>query len=48
MKAKNRQALENLKEAYEAPTCKIIEIQQEGVLCQSGIHGGYDEEHFNW
>jgi len=24
-----------LKEAYEAPTCETIEMQQEGVLCGS-------------
>lgn len=24
------------REAYEAPKCEIIEMQNEGVLCQSG------------
>lgn len=48
MNTKNQQPVENLKEAYEAPTCEIIEMQQEGVLCQSssygGSHGGFDED----
>lgn len=26
----------NSREAYEAPKCEIIEMQNEGVLCQSG------------
>lgn len=29
------------KENYEVPTCKVIEIQSEGVLCSS-IYGGTD------
>ena len=28
------------REAYEAPKCEIIELQQEGVLC-----GSYGSEH---
>ena len=34
------------REAYEAPKCEIIEIQQEGVLCQSGYdtgHNGFED-----
>ncbi len=41
----------SLKEAYEAPTCEIIEMQQEGVLCGSngGTHQGFDgSEDYNW
>ena len=26
----------NSREAYEAPECEIIEVQNEGVLCGSG------------
>ncbi|HJD93359.1 MAG TPA: hypothetical protein K8W07_00040 [Bacteroides togonis] len=36
------------REAYEAPKCEIIEMQNEGVLCSSGIHDGYEEDNFNW
>lgn len=34
------------REAYEAPKCEIIEMQQEGVLCQSGYgtgHNGFED-----
>lgn len=52
METKNQQPVENQKEAYEAPKCEIIEMQQEGVLCQSGgysgRHNGYGENDFNW
>lgn len=44
MKTNNQQPVENLKEAYEAPTCEIIEMQQEGVLCGSGRHEGFGED----
>lgn len=37
MKTMNeKQQAANGREAYEAPKCEIIELQQEGVLCQSG------------
>lgn len=37
MKTMNeKQQAATSREAYEAPKCEIIEIQQEGVLCQSG------------
>ncbi len=32
---------------YESPETKVMEIMAEGVLCQSGVGGGfnpYDEE----
>lgn len=32
---KNYENLREGKEAYEAPKCEIIEIQNEGVLCLS-------------
>lgn len=32
---KNYENLKEGKEAYEAPQCEIIEIQNEGVLCLS-------------
>lgn len=38
MKERNHKKIENPgegKEAYEAPKCEIIEIQNEGVLCLS-------------
>lgn len=42
----------NSREVYEAPKCEIIELQQEGVLCQSGYgseHGGFgDGDDVNW
>lgn len=35
------------REAYEAPKCEIIEVQNEGVLCGSGVasasHEGFEE-----
>lgn len=39
------------REAYEAPKCEIIEMQQEGVLCGSygSEHGGFgDGDDVNW
>lgn len=41
METKNEQLTDNRKEAYEAPKCEIIEMQNEGVLCASAIHEGY-------
>lgn len=40
----------NSREAYEAPKCEIIEMQQEGVLCGSygGGHDGFDEDDYGW
>ena len=38
MKEQNNKKLEKpgeVKEAYEAPKCEIIELENEGVLCQS-------------
>ena len=38
MKERNHKKIENLcevKEAYEAPKCEIIELENEGVLCLS-------------
>ena len=32
----------NSREAYEAPKCEIIEMQQEGVLCGSVIGASND------
>lgn len=42
-----------VREAYEAPKCEIIEMQQEGVLCGSGDgygskHNSYEEDPFAW
>lgn len=41
---------EKIREAYEAPKCEIIEMQQEGVLCGSygSKHNPYEEDHFTW
>ena len=36
----------NGREAYEAPKCEIIELQQEGVLCGSGDSFGSSNESF--
>ena len=48
MKTMNEeQQAANSREIYEAPKCEIIEMQQEGVLCQSGYdagHGGFGEQ----
>lgn len=30
---------ENAREAYEAPKCEMIEMQNEGVLCGSVVEG---------
>ena len=47
MKTMNeKQQAANGREAYEAPKCEIIEIQQEGVLCgsdYSATHGGFED-----
>lgn len=41
---------EKIREAYEAPKCEIIEMQQEGVLCGSygSKHNPYEEDSFTW
>lgn len=31
---------ENVREAYEAPKCEMIEMQNEGVLCASDVIEG--------
>lgn len=36
----------NSREAYEAPKCEIIEMQQEGVLCGSGGSYGASNDSF--
>lgn len=44
MKTMNeKQQAANGREAYEAPKCEIIEMQNEGVLCQSG-YGASNED----
>lgn len=49
METKNFLNSENtVREAYEAPKCEIIEMQQEGVLCGSGKHNPYEEDNFVW
>lgn len=51
MDTKNFLNSENtVREAYEAPKCEIIEMQQEGVLCGSngGKHNPYEEDPFTW
>lgn len=53
METKNFLNSENtVREAYEAPKCEVIEMQQEGVLCSSdsnsGKHSPYDEDPFTW
>lgn len=53
MKTMNeKQQAATSREAYEAPKCEIIEIQQEGVLCGSfGTgHDGYGngDYKFGW
>ncbi len=43
MKTMNeKQQAANSREAYEAPKCEIIEMQNEGVLCQSGYGAEHD------
>ena len=47
MKTMNEeQQAANSREAYEAPKCEIIEMQQEGVLCGSAGNDPYTEK--NW
>lgn len=54
MKTMNeKQQAANGREAYEAPKCEIIEMQNEGVLCQSGYGSGHDgygngDYNFGW
>ena len=51
MDTKNFLNSENtVREAYEAPKCEIIEMQQEGVLCGSygSKHNPYEEDPFTW
>lgn len=51
MDTKNFLNSENtVREAYEAPKCEIIEMQQEGVLCGSNVstHNPYQQDEFTW
>lgn len=50
METKSIIQTETTREAYEAPKCEIIEMQNEGVLCGSngGKHSPYDEDPFTW
>ncbi len=49
METKNFLNSENtVREAYEAPKCEIIEMQNEGVLCGSGRINPYEEDDFVW
>lgn len=51
METKNFLNSENtVREAYEAPKCEIIEMQQEGVLCGSydSKHNPYQQDEFTW
>ena len=49
---KNHENLKEGKEAYEAPKCEIIEIQNEGVLCLSNGYpnpgGGPSTDSYGW
>ncbi len=40
----------NIKETYVVPKCEIIEMWQEGLLCNSteASHDPYEEEFLNW
>ena len=40
----------NAAEVYEAPVCEVLELQTEGVLCDSGFgdNGGHDEGDDKW
>lgn len=45
-KMNEEQQAANGREAYEAPKCEIIEVQNEGVLCGSGdraTHRGFED-----
>ena len=45
MKTMNEeQQAANSREAYEAPKCEIIEMQQEGVLCLSASNESFTEK----
>ena len=47
MKTMNeKQQAANGREAYEAPKCEIIEMQNEGVLCGSGDSYGSSNDSF--
>ena len=50
MKTTTNVNTEKIREAYEAPKCEIIEMQQEGVLCGSygSKHNPYEEDPFTW
>lgn len=37
----------SIKEAYVAPSCETHVIVPEGMICQSGGPGNYDEDHTN-
>lgn len=48
---KNYENLREGKEAYEAPKCEIIEMQNEGDIMTpsaSAVHDGYQEDNFKW
>ena len=50
METKNFLNSENtVREAYEAPKCEIIEMQNEGdILAASSKHNPYEEDYFVW
>lgn len=51
MKTMNeKQQAANSREAYEAPKCEIIEMQNEGdILAASNVkHNPYEEDPFTW
>lgn len=37
-----------MREGYESPVIQVAEIQQEGVLCQSGQIEEWNEETLEW
>lgn len=45
-KMNEEQQAASSREAYEAPKCEIIEVQNEGVLCGSGDSYGSSNESF--
>ena len=34
-------------QAYETPSCSVVEICFEGVLCQSNTHGDFSHQGFD-
>lgn len=42
--------IKEMDEIYEAPECKVVEMEPMQVLCSSGFgnHDGFGEDNYGW